>query len=103
MADRIFPKSWTCLLAVALLSACASKAPAPVESPDNAAAPPHTPEQLRINELERLLAEKQRQCLDDRRRQDALLKESQKKTDELQKKIDALLAIDRELRRSKAR
>lgn len=58
----------------------------------------------RIGELERSLAERQRQCLVDKRRLELALKENQKQADELQKKLDALLAIDRELRaRGKAR
>jgi hypothetical protein len=52
----------------------------------------------RIAELERQLAERQRQCAEDKRRQDLLLKENQLRTEQLQKKLDALLAIDRELR-----
>lgn len=49
-------------------------------------------------ELERRLAERQRQCADDKRRLELALKENQLRTEELQKKLDALLAIDRELR-----
>ena len=52
----------------------------------------------RISELERSLAERQRQCLVDKRRLELALKESQKQAEETQKKLDALLAIDRELR-----
>ncbi len=52
----------------------------------------------RISELERHLAERQRQCLVDKRRLELALKENQKQAEELQKKLDALLAIDRELR-----
>jgi TolA-binding protein len=101
---KIYSKKLTGLMVLALmLSACASK---PSSSPSEAVPAPvavHTPEELRINELERLLADKQRQCAEEKRRQDSSLKESQKKVDELQKKLNNLLAIDRELRRSKAR
>ncbi|HEX9195085.1 MAG TPA: hypothetical protein VF854_03615 [Azonexus sp.] len=48
--------------------------------------------------MERQLAERQRQCAEDKRRLDQALKESQLRTEQLQKKLDALLAIDRELR-----
>ena len=60
----------------------------------------------RINELEhqlsdrqRQLSEKQRQFLEERRRLERLLKESQTRSDELQAKLEAILAIDREMRR----
>jgi len=52
----------------------------------------------RISELERQLAERQRQCQLEKRRLELALKDNQKQSDELQKKLDALLAIDRELR-----
>jgi hypothetical protein len=52
----------------------------------------------RITELERRLAERQRQCADEKRRLELALKENQLRTEELQKTLDALLAIDRELR-----
>jgi len=52
---------------------------------------------------EQQLAEKQRQCLADKRRLEVALKDSQKQVEELQKKLDVLLAIDRELRSKKAR
>ena len=52
----------------------------------------------RIAELERQLAERQRQCAEEKRRQELALKESKLHTEQLQKKLDALLAIDRELR-----
>ena len=60
----------------------------------------------RINELEhqlsdrqRQLSEKQRQSLEEKRRLERLLKESQNRSDELQAKLEAILAIDREMRR----
>lgn len=52
----------------------------------------------KIAELERQLAERQRQCQIEKRRLELALKDNQKHSEELQKKIDALLAIDRELR-----
>ncbi len=52
----------------------------------------------RISELERQLAERQRQCQLEKRRLELALKDNQKQSEELQKKLDALLAIDRELR-----
>jgi hypothetical protein len=48
----------------------------------------------RIVELEK----KQRQCLAEKRRLELAIKDNQKQTDELQKKLDSLLAIDREIR-----
>ena len=92
------------LLLCSLLAACAGKPSLPADESQETIHAAKTPEQLRINELERQLAEKQRQCAEDKRRQDVALKENQKKTEELQKKLDALLAIDRDLRlRSKGR
>jgi len=44
------------------------------------------------------MAERQRQCQEEKRRLELTLKENQKRTEELQKKLDALLAIDRDLR-----
>jgi ornithine cyclodeaminase/alanine dehydrogenase-like protein (mu-crystallin family) len=91
------------LLLAFLLSACAGKAPQRPQEPEVAAPVVRTPEQLRINELERVLADKQRHCLEEKRRLDAAIKEGQKKAEDLQKKLDALLAIDRDLRsRNKA-
>ena len=52
----------------------------------------------RIADLQRQLAERQRHCNEDKRRQELALKDMQKRNDELQKKLDSLLAIDRELR-----
>ena len=60
--------------------------------------PRATADSQKIGELERHLAERQRQCLAEKRRLELALKESQKRSDDLQKKIDTLLAIDRELR-----
>jgi hypothetical protein len=61
-------------------------------------------EAARPSDAERLLAEKHRQCQEEKRRLDNALKENQKRNDELQKKLDGLLAIDRDLRsRGKAR
>ena len=58
----------------------------------------------KINDLERQLSREQRQCLADKRRLEASLKESQKQSEDLQKKLDALLTIDRDLRnRSRSR
>ena len=52
----------------------------------------------KIGELEKQAADKQRQCLAEKRRLELALKDNQKQTDELQKKLDSLLAIDRDLR-----
>lgn len=52
----------------------------------------------KISELERQLAERQRQCQLEKRRLEFAIKENQKSSEELQKKLNALLAIDRELR-----
>jgi RNase H-fold protein (predicted Holliday junction resolvase) len=52
----------------------------------------------KISEMEKQLADKQRQCLADKRRLEIALKDNQKQSDELQKKLDSLLAIDREIR-----
>lgn len=47
------------------------------------------------------MAERLRHCQEEKRRLELALKENQKRTDELQKKLDALLAIDRDLRSRK--
>lgn len=47
---------------------------------------------------ERLMLERLRHCKEEKRQLELQLKESQKRTEELQKKLDALRAIDRELR-----
>lgn len=87
---------------LALFSALTACTSAPtVAPPEQPQVVTPSPEQIRINELERQLADKQRQCADEKRRQDQQLKESQKKVEELQRKIEALRAIDRELRRSR--
>ena len=52
----------------------------------------------RIAELERLLAERQRRYIEEKRRLESALKDSQKQTDEIQKKLDTLIEIDREIR-----
>ena len=52
----------------------------------------------KIGELEKQAADKQRQCLAEKRRLELALKDNQKQSEELQKKLDSLLAIDRELR-----
>ena len=94
----------TACLLFPLLTACAGKSPQRQIDPEPPASLVRTPEQIRINELERQLADRQRQCAEEKRRQDTAVRDVQKKADDLQKKLDALIAIDRELRaRSKVR
>lgn len=52
-----------------------------------------------LTEQQRQKAEQQRQFLEEKQRLERELKESQNRSDELQRKLDAILAIDRELRR----
>ena len=88
------------LLATMVLTACSSAPPTPVESPETPAATARAAADIqRINELERQQALRQRHCLEEKRRLELELKESQKRGDDLQQKLDAVLAIDRELRR----
>ena len=90
--------------AASLLGACASKPPMPPAPPpvvEEKAAPQPSPESQHIAELEKQLHERQRVCLDDRRRLEGALRESQKKLDETQRKLKALLAVERALRRGK--
>ena len=93
------------LLASLVLSACTAVPPVPVNSPDLAAAATHAADVQRIGELEHLLSLRQRQYAEEKRRLERDLrferdlKECQKRSDDLQKKLDAILAIDRELRR----
>jgi hypothetical protein len=95
------------LLAGLVLTACSSLAPTPVESSSGPAATTRSAaDAQRISRLERqlteqqrLASERQRQCLEDRLQLERMLKESQYRSDELQKKLDAILAIDRDLRR----
>jgi hypothetical protein len=104
----------TCLFVVALLgsglSGCAmtSEIPAPVAVAGASESSPEVAHGAadcqRVSDLERQLSREQRQCIAEKRRLEAALKDSQKQTEDLQKKIDALLAIDRDLRnRSKNR
>jgi type IV pilus biogenesis protein CpaD/CtpE len=104
MADRLNRKCYGLIVLTALLAACTSKPTMPpVESPA-LTTEKRSPEQIRIDELEHLLADKQKQCAEEKRRQGSALKESQKKVDDLQKKLNGLLEIDRELRqRNKVR
>jgi hypothetical protein len=53
--------------------------------------------------VSRAAADKQRQCLSEKRRMEIALRDSEKQVDDLQKKLDVLLAIDRELRSKKNR
>ena len=88
-----------CLLYCLGLTACASnieKPPAVVDVLPSSPRP--VPDARRIAELERQLAERQRLCAEEKRRLELALKENQLRTEELQKKLDALLSIDRELR-----
>ena len=104
------------LLASLLLSACSLLPQKPVEIviPEAPAASARDAVDVeRIDELERQLAEQQsqlaerqrqlaerrRQYLEEKQRLERELKESQERSDELRKKLDAILAIDRELRR----
>ena len=88
------------LFATLVLTACSSAPPTPVENPKTPAVTTRAETDIqRINELERQLSQRQRQCLDEKRRLELELNESQKRGDDLQQKLDAVLAIDRELRR----
>lgn len=88
------------LLAAVALAACSSTPSTPVESSEAPAATTRAAADIqRINELERQQSLRQRHCLEEKRRLELELKESQKRGDDLQQKLDAVLAIDRELRR----
>ncbi len=81
------------------LAGCASHTKkSPVMSDVPSSVPRPVSDAQRIAELERQLAERQRQCAEEKRRQELALKESQQRAEQLQKKLDSLLAIDRELR-----
>jgi hypothetical protein len=87
------------LFVTLVLTACSS-APPQLESPEVPAATTRSAADIRrINELERLLSQRQRHYLEEKRRLELELKESEKRGDDLQQKLDAVLAIDRELRR----
>ena len=88
-----------CLACCLGLAGCASNIEQPPEVVEVLPSSPRpVSDAPRIAELERRLAERQRQCVDEKRRLELALKENQLRTEELQKKLDALLAIDRELR-----
>lgn len=55
--------------------------------------------QRRLTERKRQLTERRHEFLEEKQRLELELKESQNRSDELQKKLDAILAIDRDLRR----
>jgi len=91
--------SLSSITAVLVLSGCAvgnARQAEPGDSPVASSAAPSDAQ--RIADLQRQLAERQRHCNEDKRRQELALKDAQKRNDELQKKLDSLLAIDRELR-----
>ena len=94
-----------CFLASIWLFGCASQPEAPIEVPIEQVVVTKPPDQSqKISELERQIAEKQRQCLVDKRRLENSLKELQKQNDDLRRKLDGLLDIDRDLRsRGKSR
>ena len=98
-------RSAVCFLAAIWLYGCASRPEAPVEAPVEPVVVAKPPDQSqKISELERQIAEKQHQCLVDKRRLENSLKELQKQNDDLRRKLDGLLDIDRDLRsRGKAR
>ena len=58
-----------------------------------------TEKQRQLTERQRQLTEQQRQFNEEKQRLERELRESQSHSDELQKKLDAILAIDRDLRR----
>lgn len=91
--------SLSSLAAILVLSGCALSSDRAAEPGQSAATASVTPSDAqRIADLQRQLAERQRHCNDEKRRQELALKDAQKRNDELQKKLDSLLAIDRELR-----
>jgi hypothetical protein len=88
------------LFATLVLAACSSAPPTVLESPVTPAATTRSAADIqRINELERQQVQRQRHFLEEKRRLEFELKESEKRGDDLQQKLDAVLAIDRELRR----
>jgi hypothetical protein len=89
-----------CTVACAILAGCASTAGTAPDSPaaSDPASTRSSTDPIKTNDSERLMAERLRHCQEERRRLELTLKENQKRTDELQKKLDALLAIDRDLR-----
>jgi hypothetical protein len=97
--DRSACAFFLCLGCYLGLAGCASNTEKPPEVVEVLPSPAHpVSDAPRIAELERRLAERQRQCADEKRRHELALKENQLRTEQLQKKLDALLAIDRELR-----
>ena len=93
---HVFFLCFVCCLGLAACASNSEKSPGALDASPSAHRP--VSDAPRIAELERQLAERQRQCAEDKRRLDQALKESQLRTEQLQKKLDALLAIDRELR-----
>lgn len=103
------PRKNTCFAIATLstslvLSACSitqenkSEIAEAVQAYPTRAPAPTLAETGRLIETERQLTEKQRHCLEEKRRVELALKDSQKRNEEVQKKLDALLAIDREIR-----
>ncbi len=86
------------LCGLVLLTGCNTAEQRPAEVLEPSATTSTHGEMQRINDLQRQMAERQRQCNEEKRRQEQSLKESHKRNEELQKKLDTLLAIDRELR-----
>lgn len=98
-SDRSTRAFFLCLGCCLGLAGCASNMEKPPAAVDVSPSSPHPVSDVRrIAELERQLAERHRQCAEEKRRLELALKENQLRTEQLQNKLDALLAIDRELR-----
>lgn len=94
-----FLRSSSCLFVGTFLFGCASRPEAPVEVPTEPVSISRPIDNsLKNSDSERQVAEKQRQCLSEKKKLEIALKDSQKQNDELKKKLDALLSIDRDLR-----
>ena len=92
-------RSSICLFSGICVFGCASQPEAPIEVPTvEVIVSKPTDSSQRSSDSERQLAEKQRNCLTDKKKLETALKDSQKQNDELRKKLDSLLAIDRDLR-----
>lgn len=82
---------------------CAQQPPVEETPPITAEARRAEDAERRVAEVERQMAERQRHCNDDKRRLEATLKDTQARLDSAQKKLNAVLAIERDMRAGKTR
>lgn len=95
---RGLPLTGLLLLSGCALTPPAENCPTPAVPPISSVEKQPASEPAKPRDNEKRLADRLRLCNEERHRLEAALQESQKRSDDLQKKINALLMIDREVR-----